>query len=100
MVKLVDTLSSGGSAARLVGSSPIMRTMNTKKNKVKPGVFNAQKEALRRRNRQVIYLNDSEMSAIRLYCDRFNISKKSALFRQAIMQKILSELDDSHPTLF
>ena len=75
-----------------------------KKNKIKvsidPEYLKKQKEALVRRHRQVIYLNDSEMAAIRQYCEKFRIDTKSVLFRKAIMEKILKELDDNHPTLF
>ena len=53
-----------------------------------------------RRHRQIIYLNDSEMAAVRQYCDKFRVNTKSVLFRKAIMEKILKELDDNHPTLF
>ena len=75
----------------------------TKRNKtagVDPEYLKKQKEALTRRHRQVIYLNDSEMAAINLYCDKFKVGTKAVLFRKAIMEKILSELDDNHPTLF
>ena len=65
-----------------------------------PEYLKKQKEALVRRHRQVIYLNDSEMSAINLYCDKFRVGTKAVLFRKAIMEKILSELDDNPPTLF
>ena len=58
---------------------------------IDPEYLKKQKEALVRRHRQVIYLNDSEMAAIRQYCERFRVG---------IMEKILSELDDNHPTLF
>ena len=67
---------------------------------IDPEYLKKQKEALVRRHRQVIYLNDSEMAAIRQYCERFRVGTKAVLFREAIMEKILSELDDSHPTLF
>ena len=67
---------------------------------VDPDYLRKQKEALTRRHRQVIYLNDSEMAAIRQYCDKFRVSTKAVLFREAIMEKILKELDDNHPTLF
>lgn len=70
------------------------------KTAVDPEYLQKQQEALRRRNRQVIYLNDSEMAAIDLYCDKFHVTTKAVLYRQAIMEKVLSELDDSHPTLF
>ena len=59
-----------------------------------------QKASLVRRHRQVIYFNDSEMAAIRAYCDKFRVNTKAALFREAIIEKVLSELDDNHPTLF
>ena len=40
------------------------------------------------------------MAAINLYCERFRVDTKAVLYREAIMAKILSELDDSNPTLF
>ena len=67
---------------------------------VDPEYLKKQKASLVRRHRQVIYLNDSEMAAIRQYCEQFRIGAKSALFRRAIMEKILKELDENHPTLF
>lgn len=67
---------------------------------VDPEYLKKQKAALVRRHRQVIYLNDSEMAAIQQYCDKFHIGTKTVLFRKAIMEKILKELDDNHPTLF
>ena len=67
---------------------------------IDPEYLKKQKEALVRRHRQVIYLNDSEMAAIRQYCDRFRVGTKTVLFREAIMEKVLSELDDNPPTLF
>ena len=65
-----------------------------------PEYLKKQKAALVRRHRQVIYLNDSELAAINLYCDRFKVDTKAVLYREAIMEKVLSELDDSNPTLF
>ena len=67
---------------------------------IDPEYLKKQKESLVRRHRQVIYLNDSEMAAIRQYCDKFRVSTKTVLFRVAIMEKVLKELDDNHPTLF
>ena len=67
---------------------------------VDPEYLKKQKAALVRRHRQVIYLNDSEMAAIRQYCEKFRVGTKAVLFREAIMEKILKELDDNHPTLF
>lgn len=56
--------------------------------------------SLRRVHRQVIYLNDKEMAAVKEYCDRFGVKERSTIFREATMERILSQLDDSHPTLF
>ena len=67
---------------------------------VDPEYLKKQKEALVRRHRQVIYLNDSEIAAIREYCEKFRVETKSALFRKAVMEKVLKELDENHPTLF
>ena len=67
---------------------------------IDPEYLKKQKESLVRRHRQVIYLNDSEMAAIGRYCERFRVHAKTVLFREAIMEKVLSELDDNHPTLF
>ena len=67
---------------------------------VDPEYLKKQKESLVRRHRQVIYLNDSEMAAISRYCEQFRVSAKTVLFREAIMEKVLSQLDDNHPTLF
>ncbi len=67
---------------------------------VDPDYLKKQKEALVRRHRQVIYLNDSEMAAINQFCDKFRVGTKAVLYREAIMEKVLKELDDNHPTLF
>ena len=67
---------------------------------IDPEYLKKQKEALIRRHRQVIYLNDSEMAAIRQFCEKFRVETKAAFFREAIMEKVLKELDDNHPTLF
>lgn len=67
---------------------------------VDPEYLKKQKAALVRRHRQVIYLNDSELAAINQYCDKFRVGTKAVLYREAIMEKVLSELDDNHPTLF
>lgn len=67
---------------------------------VDPEYLKKQKASLVRRHRQVIYLNDSEVAAINRYCEQFRVGTKSVLYREAIMEKVLSELDDNHPTLF
>ena len=67
---------------------------------VDPEYLKKQRASLVRKHRQVIYLNDSEMAAINNYCERFRVGAKGALYRQAIMQKILKDLEDNYPTLF
>ena len=67
---------------------------------VDPADVDKQKQMLLRHNRHVLYFNDSEMAAIQEYCTRFKVHAKSALFREAIMSKVLSELEENHPTLF
>ncbi len=53
-----------------------------------------------RRHRQVIYLNDSELAAIRLYSAKFKVRSRSALIRESVMLRVLSVLDENQPTLF
>lgn len=67
---------------------------------VDPAYLEKQRELLLRRNRYVLYFNDSELAAIDEYCSRFKVHAKSVLFREAVMSKILSELEENHPTLF
>ena len=67
---------------------------------VDPQYLAKQKALLLRKNRYVLLFNDSEMAAIDEYCSRFKVHAKSTLFREAIMSKILTELDENHPTLF
>jgi hypothetical protein len=67
---------------------------------VDPEYLKKQKEALIRRHRQVIYLNDSEMAAINECCEKNRVGVKTVMFREAIMEKVLKELNDNPPTLF
>jgi hypothetical protein len=67
---------------------------------VDPEYLKKQKASLVRKHRQVIYLNDSEMAAIDRFCEKFRVQVKASLYREAIMEKILSALEDNHPTLF
>lgn len=67
---------------------------------VDPAYLEKQKEMLLRKNRYMLYFNDSEMAAIDEYCSRFKVHAKATLFREAIMSKVLAELEENHPTLF
>ena len=60
-----------------------------------------QDETLLHNRRQVVRFNRKESNAINEYCRRFGITTpKSALFRKIIMEKVLTSLDESNPTLF
>lgn len=76
------------------------RKKQNKSTGIDPEYLKKQKASLVRRHRQVIYLNDSEVAAINQYCEKFRVAAKATLYRKAIMEKVLSELDDNHPTLF
>ena len=88
--------------------SPLSRTINPivagkrkrSSSGIDPEYLKKQKEALVRKHRQVIYLNDSEMAAIDRYCEKFRVGTKAVLYREAVMEKVLSQLDDNPPTLF
>ena len=67
---------------------------------VDPAYLQKQREMLLRHNRHVLLFNDSEMAAIDEYCSRFGVQSRSALLREAIMSKVLSALEENHPTLF
>ncbi|MBP5689657.1 MAG: ribbon-helix-helix protein, CopG family [Bacteroidales bacterium] len=75
-------------------------TKKAKMTGVDPEFLEKQRLSLLRRNRQTIYLNDQEVAAIQEYCRRFGVKHRSALLRDAIMEQILSELGENHPTLF
>ena len=67
---------------------------------VDPAYLEKQKASLLRKNRYVLYFNDREMAAIDEYCTRFKVHANASLFREAIMSKLLEELEENHPTLF
>lgn len=67
---------------------------------IDPDFMVRRREALKRSHRKVIYFNSLELAAIDEYCSRFKVSSRSALIRQATMQRILEGLEQNHPTLF
>ncbi|MBO8456166.1 MAG: hypothetical protein IAC08_07165 [Bacteroidetes bacterium] len=76
------------------------RKKKTRSSGIDPEFIKRHRASLIRRHRQVIYLNDRELSAIEQYCAKFNVHTKSVLFREAVMEKVLTGLSDCHPTLF
>lgn len=53
-----------------------------------------------RQHRVSIMLNDSEMRALQRYLDRYDVSNRSRLIREALMRTILQKFDKDSPTLF
>ena len=78
--------------------------MGKRKNKkvqgVDPAYFDKQRESLLRTHRKSVLFNDNEIAAIDEYCRRFKVSSRSALIRQAVMERVLRGLEENHPTLF
>ena len=74
---------------------------NQKKNSgIDPDYLDRQRASLRRIYRKSVLFNQQELAAIDEYCRRFKISSRSALIRQSVMERILSGLEENHPTLF
>jgi len=45
-------------------------------------------------------LNNREMRAFGIYCNRFRVKNKSEFLRETIMKTILKRFEDEHPTLW
>jgi hypothetical protein len=57
-------------------------------------------ECLKRRNRLSLLLNNREMKALGIYCNRYRIKNKSEFLRETIMKAIIKRFDEEHPTLW
>jgi hypothetical protein len=57
-------------------------------------------DRLRRNNRLSLMLNNREMRALGIYCNRYRIKNKSGFLREAIMKAILKRFEEEHPTLW
>ena len=73
---------------------------NNKVQGVDPAYFDKQRDSLRRVHRKAVLFNENEVAAITEYCRRFKVSSRSALIRQAVMERVLRGLEENHPTLF
>jgi hypothetical protein len=75
-----------------------------KKRKVMAGVdpeyLEKQKASLIRSIRKSVFFNKKELEAIDEYCRQFKVRSRSALIRQATMERVLEGLEENHPTLF
>jgi hypothetical protein len=57
-------------------------------------------DRLRRTKRLSLMLNNREMRALGIYCNRYRIKNKSEFFRETIIRAILKRFDEEHPTLW
>ena len=73
---------------------------NKKVQGVDPAYFEKQRESMLRVHRKSVLFNDKEMEAINEYCRRYKVSSRSALIRQAVMERVLRGLEEDHPRLF
>ena len=55
---------------------------------------------LRRTNRLSLMLNNREMRALGIYCNRYRVKNKSEFLRETIMRAIIKRFEDEHPTLW
>jgi len=67
---------------------------------VDPAYLAKQKASLRRCFRKCVNFNSHEIAMIDEYCARFGAKSRSALIRQATMDLVMKELEQSQPTLF
>ena len=57
-------------------------------------------DALKRKNRFSFMLNNREMRALEIYCDRYRIKNKSEFMRETIMKAIIKRFDAEYPSLW
>lgn len=73
---------------------------SSKSSSVDPSYLDRQKDSLKRKYRKTTLFNERELAAIDEYCRRFKVSSRSALVREALMERVLKGLEENHPTLF
>jgi hypothetical protein len=57
-------------------------------------------DRLRRTNRLSLMLNNRELRALGIYCNRYRVKNKSEFLRETIMKAILKRFEEDHPTLW
>ena len=57
-------------------------------------------DRLRRTNRLSLMLNQRELRALGIYCNRYRVKNKSEFVRETVMRAILKRFEDEHPTLW
>jgi hypothetical protein len=55
---------------------------------------------LKRINRKVIQFNNKELTAIEVYCAKYQVANKSQFMRETIISTILKKFSDDYPTLW
>jgi len=53
-----------------------------------------------RENKITILLNDSEYRTLNRFCDKYGVTNRSRLIREALMKAILKKMESDQPTLF
>jgi hypothetical protein len=57
-------------------------------------------DKLKRNNRLSVLLNNREMRALGIYCNRYRVKNKSEFLRETIIKAIIKRFEDEHPTLW
>ncbi|TAL64960.1 MAG: hypothetical protein EPN88_10240 [Bacteroidetes bacterium] len=57
-------------------------------------------DRLKRTNRLSLMLNNREMRALGIYCNRYRVKNKSEFLRETIIKAILRRFEEEHPTLW
>lgn len=57
-------------------------------------------EKLKRNNRLTIMLNNREMRALNIYCQRYRVKNKSRFLRETVMSAIVQKFNDEMPSLW
>jgi len=60
----------------------------------------SREERLRRTKRLSLMLNNREMRALGIYCNRYRVKNKSEFLRSTIMKAILKRFEEEHPSLW
>ena len=65
-----------------------------------PDFRSRKRQALVRKNRVVVLLNEMEAAALKRYQEVLKGKAKAVICREAIMEKVIKGLDENQPTLF
>ena len=57
-------------------------------------------ERLKRINKLSVMLNNREMKALGIYCERYRVKNRSEFFRETVMKAILKRFEEEHPSLW